>query len=56
MATIDAAALHAELQARGVEVGELLTWPGVPPMFAVRDPDGNGFSVTEVPDDAEGAR
>lgn len=55
MATGDAAAVHADLQARGVEVGELLTWPGVPPMFAVRDPDGNGFSVTQVTDDTERA-
>lgn len=48
--TTDAAALHAELTERGVDVGELLAWPGVPPMFAAADPDGNGFSVTEVPD------
>jgi catechol 2,3-dioxygenase-like lactoylglutathione lyase family enzyme len=45
--TPDAAALHGELQARGVDVGELLSWPGVPPMFAVRDRDGNGLEVVE---------
>jgi lactoylglutathione lyase len=43
----DAAAVHAELEARGVDVGELLRWPGVPAMFAVRDPDGNGLEVVE---------
>jgi catechol 2,3-dioxygenase-like lactoylglutathione lyase family enzyme len=41
----DAAALHASLAARGVDVGELLRWDGVPPMFAVRDPDGNGLEI-----------
>jgi lactoylglutathione lyase len=46
--TVDAAAVHADLQARGVEVGELLRWPGVPPMFAVRDQDGNGIEIVEA--------
>ncbi|HEY4464460.1 MAG TPA: hypothetical protein VGN41_17470 [Streptosporangiaceae bacterium] len=41
----DAPALHAELLARGVDVGELLRWPGVPPMFAFRDQDGNGLEI-----------
>jgi catechol 2,3-dioxygenase-like lactoylglutathione lyase family enzyme len=45
--TVDAAAVHADLQARGVDVGELLRWPGVPPMFAVRDQDGNGLEIVE---------
>ncbi len=26
----------------------ILRWPGVPAMFAFRDPDGNAFSVTET--------
>ncbi|MGR6923725.1 VOC family protein [[Actinomadura] parvosata] len=43
----DAAALHKELAERGVEVGELLNWPGVPPMFSLRDPDGNGLEIVE---------
>jgi lactoylglutathione lyase len=47
LTTRDAAAVHADLQGRGVEVGELLRWPGVPPMFAVRDQDGNGFEIVE---------
>jgi catechol 2,3-dioxygenase-like lactoylglutathione lyase family enzyme len=45
--TKDAAALHQELRARGVDVDELLRWEGVPPMFALRDPDGNGLEVVE---------
>lgn len=49
LATDDAARLHADLRGRGVAVGELLTWPGVPPMFTIEDPDGNGLSVTDVP-------
>jgi catechol 2,3-dioxygenase-like lactoylglutathione lyase family enzyme len=40
-------ALHADLQARGVDVGEILRWPGVPPMFAFRDQDGNGLEIVE---------
>jgi lactoylglutathione lyase len=47
LTTPDAAAVHADLQARGVDVGELLRWPGVPPMFAVRDQDGNGLEIVE---------
>jgi hypothetical protein len=30
-------------------VGELLRWPGVPAMFAFRDPDGNGLEMVEDP-------
>lgn len=44
----DAGAVHAELQARGVEVGEMLRWPGVPPMFGFRDQDGNGLEIVEA--------
>ena len=47
LTTRDAAAVHADLQNQGVDVGELLRWPGVPPMFAVRDPDGNGLEIVE---------
>jgi lactoylglutathione lyase len=45
--TDDAEAAHSELDERGVDVDEILRWPGVPPMFGFRDPDGNAFSVTE---------
>jgi lactoylglutathione lyase len=46
--TMDAAAVRTDLRARGVVVGQLLNWPGVPPMFAVRDQDGNGLEITET--------
>jgi len=45
--TDDAEAAHAELQTAGVDADEILRWPGVPAMFAFRDPDGNAFSITE---------
>jgi catechol 2,3-dioxygenase-like lactoylglutathione lyase family enzyme len=45
-ATSDPATLRTDLAAKGVDVGDLLEWPGIPPMFTLRDPDGNGFSVT----------
>jgi catechol 2,3-dioxygenase-like lactoylglutathione lyase family enzyme len=45
--TDDAAALHADLTAAGVAVGELLNWPGVPPMFTFRDQDGNGLEIVQ---------
>jgi lactoylglutathione lyase len=45
--TDDADAAHDELGRRGVDVDEVLRWPGVPPMFGFRDPDGNAFSMTE---------
>jgi lactoylglutathione lyase len=45
--TADAAALHAELSGRGVDVGELLRWEGVPPMFELHDPAGNTLYVSE---------
>jgi catechol 2,3-dioxygenase-like lactoylglutathione lyase family enzyme len=47
LTTVDAPSLHKELMARGVEVDELLRWEGVPPMFAFRDPDGNGLEIVE---------
>ena len=43
----DASAEHASMQKRGVKVGELLTWEGVPPMFTFDDPDGNRFYVVQ---------
>jgi lactoylglutathione lyase len=46
--TDDADACHVALRAAGVDTDEILRWPGVPPMFAFRDPDGNAFSITET--------
>ena len=43
----DAAAEHTALRERGVTVGELLRWDGVPPMFTLDDPDGNRFYIVE---------
>jgi lactoylglutathione lyase len=47
--TENAAALHAQLSDRSVDVDELLHWEGTPPMFDFRDPDGNVLYVSEVP-------
>ncbi|BDO41681.1 VOC family protein [Cellulomonas sp. NTE-D12] len=43
----DAAAERASLARAGLRVGDLLRWPGVPPMFTFDDPDGNQFVVVE---------
>jgi lactoylglutathione lyase len=48
LATADAEADHERLRAAGAEVGELLRWEDVPPMFALRDPDGNGLEIVEA--------
>jgi lactoylglutathione lyase len=45
--TADADAKHADLLARGVDADEVLRWPGVPAMFAFRDPDGNTLEIVE---------
>ena len=46
--TFDAEAAHAALRDAGVDTDDITRWPGVPPMFAFRDPDGNAFSITEL--------
>jgi lactoylglutathione lyase len=46
--THDTEAAHGALRDAGVDTDEILRWPGVPPMFAFRDPDGNAFSITEL--------
>ena len=51
LATRDASALRRKLQERDVDVDEVLQWPGVPPMFALRDPDNNALLVVEQPSD-----
>lgn len=38
---------HSDLQARGVDVDDVLRWDGVPPMFSFRDQDKNIFYVIE---------
>jgi lactoylglutathione lyase len=43
----EAAAEHAAMRERGVAVGDLLRWDGVPPMFTFDDPDGNRFYIVE---------
>jgi lactoylglutathione lyase len=43
----DAATEHAAMRQHGIEVGDLLRWPGVPPMFEFKDPDGNTFEIVE---------
>jgi predicted enzyme related to lactoylglutathione lyase len=50
LTTTDAAGAHAALAAAGADVDpEVLRWPGVPPMFVVRDADGNRLTVVEQP-------
>lgn len=48
LATSDAVALHADLETNAVDVDELLRWPGIPPMFALRDQDGNRLTIVEA--------
>jgi lactoylglutathione lyase len=48
LASPDAGAAHQRLSERGVDVGELLRWDGVPPMFAFHDPDGNGLEIIQL--------
>jgi lactoylglutathione lyase len=48
LTTHDADANHADLLAHGVDADAVLRWPGVPPMFAFRDQDGNGLEIIEV--------
>ena len=50
LTTLDAAALHDALAGQGVDVSEVLDFgPGVPPMFSMRDPDGNTLYVVQGP-------
>jgi catechol 2,3-dioxygenase-like lactoylglutathione lyase family enzyme len=44
----DAEAEHTAMRERGIEVGDLLRWPGVPPMYEFKDPDGNRFEIVEA--------
>ena len=48
LATGDADADHADLRARGVDVDpEVMRLPAAPPMFGLRDPDGNSLILVE---------
>lgn len=47
LTSADAEADHSRLRARGVDADDVLRWPGVPPMFAFRDMDGNGLEVVQ---------
>ncbi len=44
----DAEAEHTAMREAGIETGDLLRWPGVPPMFQFKDPDGNTFEIVEA--------
>ena len=48
LATDDAPAARAAVAAASLDVGDLLDWPDVPPMFSFADPDGNRFYVSEA--------
>ena len=45
--TPDAASAHAALTAQGVTTSDLISWPGVPPMFTFQDPDANQLYLVE---------
>ena len=51
----DVDAAHAAMAAGGIDVDEILRWPGTPAMFAWRDPDGNAFSITGTTPETDGA-
>jgi lactoylglutathione lyase len=43
----DADAFRQHLIGNGASADEVLRWPGVPPMFAFRDQDGNGLEIVQ---------
>ena len=47
LTTENAEADHEALRAAGAEVGDVLRFPNVPPMFSFKDPDGNTLYVVE---------
>lgn len=47
LVTSDAAATHAALTEQGVVTSELISWPGVPPMFTFQDQDDNRLYLVE---------
>lgn len=55
--TGDVEADHAQLRARGVDVDpEILHWPSSPPMFQMRDPDGNLLRVVQRMEETQTGR
>jgi catechol 2,3-dioxygenase-like lactoylglutathione lyase family enzyme len=48
LATADAEATHAYLKLQGVDLDDILRMPGVPPMFSLRDAEGNSLYVVEA--------
>jgi catechol 2,3-dioxygenase-like lactoylglutathione lyase family enzyme len=53
LGTEDAEADHDDLLAGGVDADpEILRFAGVPPMFSLRDPDGNTLYVVELMEQA----
>jgi lactoylglutathione lyase len=47
LCTPDVDAFQAHLLKHGTSADDVLRWPGVPPMFAFRDQDGNGLEIVE---------
>ena len=47
LTTDDAEADHAALLDKGIDVDDVLRYPGVPPMFSLRDPDRNTLYVVQ---------
>jgi catechol 2,3-dioxygenase-like lactoylglutathione lyase family enzyme len=45
---VDVDATQAAMRSAGVDADQVLRWPGVPPMFAFRDQDGNGLEIVEA--------
>ena len=43
----DADAANASMRERGVAVGDVMRWDGIPPMYTFDDPDGNRFYIVE---------
>ena len=43
----DADSFRQHLLDHGASADEVLRWPGVPPMFAFRDQDGNGLEIVQ---------
>jgi lactoylglutathione lyase len=47
LATANAKEAHETLSSAGIDVDEVLDFPGAPPMFFLRDADGNTLVIVE---------